>query len=53
LIWVLGHRVIQGNENADQLARLGSEHPFIGPEPASDISVGIAKRVARDWTSRE
>jgi hypothetical protein len=50
---MLSHRVIQGNETADQLARLGSELPFIGPEPSSDMSVGIAKRVARDWTSRE
>jgi hypothetical protein len=33
---------IVGNEMADQLARTGSEHPFIRPEPAC----------GRDWTDR-
>jgi ribonuclease HI len=33
LIWVLGQRVIEGNEAADQLARLGYEHHFKEPEP--------------------
>jgi hypothetical protein len=37
---------------ADQLARLGSEHQFIGPEPACGITVGFAKKVVRVWTNR-
>jgi hypothetical protein len=37
---------------ADQLARTGSEHPFTDPEPASGISVGVAKKVVRDWMDR-
>jgi hypothetical protein len=41
---------IQGNETANQLARLGSERPFAGPEPACNILVGIAKKAVRDWT---
>jgi hypothetical protein len=50
---VPGHEGIVGNETADQLARTGSEHPFIGPEPAYGISVGVAKKAVRDWTSRK
>jgi hypothetical protein len=30
--------------------RLESECPFVGPEPACDISAGIAKKAVRDWT---
>jgi hypothetical protein len=37
---------------ADQLARTGSEHPFIGPEPACGISTGVAKKAVMDRTNR-
>jgi hypothetical protein len=41
-----------GNEMADQRARQGSSHPFIGPEPALGISAKIAREVIRGWTKR-
>jgi hypothetical protein len=31
---------------------MGSEHPFMEPEPACGISTGVAKKAARDWTNR-
>jgi hypothetical protein len=34
------------------VARTVSEHPFIGPEPACGISVGVATKAFRDWTNR-
>jgi ribonuclease HI len=52
LLWVPCHEDIAGSETADLLARIGSEHPFTGPEPARGISNGVAKRAARDWMNR-
>jgi ribonuclease HI len=51
LAWVTGHEGIAGNETADQLAKTGSEYPFIGPEPACGISMGVAKKAIRDRTT--
>jgi hypothetical protein len=42
-----------GNDIADELARQGSSHPLIGPEPGLDISAKVAKEVIMDWTSRK
>jgi hypothetical protein len=36
----------------DNVAKTGSEHLFIGTEPACGISVGVAKKVVREWTNR-
>jgi hypothetical protein len=52
LIWVPGHESVDGNETANQLARTGSENPFIGPEPACGMSIGAAKKAVRYWTNR-
>jgi hypothetical protein len=49
---VPSHEGIFGNEMADQLARTGSEYPFVGPESTCGISVGVAKKAVRDWTDR-
>jgi len=34
---------IDGNEIADELARQGSLHPLIGPEPALGIAAEVAE----------
>jgi hypothetical protein len=49
---VPGNEGIAGIETADQLARTGSVHPFIGPEPACGISVEVTKKAIRDWTNK-
>jgi len=33
LLWVPGHVEVEGNEQADTLARKGTSTPLIGPEP--------------------
>ncbi len=43
LIWVPGHANEQGNENADELAREGSEMDFEGPEPALPLTLSRVK----------
>jgi hypothetical protein len=43
LTCVRDHRDIEGNKTADQLARLGSECLFVGPEPACDISAVVCQ----------
>jgi hypothetical protein len=53
LVWVPEHMGIDGNEIADLLARQGSSHPFIGPEPALGISAKAAREVIKYWTSRK
>jgi hypothetical protein len=44
LIWVPGHEGIVGNEMADHLAKTGSEHSLIGPEPACGISIELPRK---------
>jgi ribonuclease HI len=53
VILVPGHEGIESNETADQLAKLGSECPLIGPEPACGISTWTAKKAVWDWTNRD
>jgi hypothetical protein len=52
LIWVPHHEETDGNEMADQFSKLGSQCPFIGPEAACDISMGVVKKAVMQWTIR-
>jgi hypothetical protein len=40
------------NWNGRSVAKLGSERPFIGPEPACGIAMEVAKKAVGDWTIR-
>src|SRR6202012_1647205 len=52
LTWVPGHSGVQGNEEADELARNGSSSSFIGPEPAIGRYPGLIKSLVKDRTNR-
>jgi ribonuclease HI len=46
LVWIPGHSGIQGNIEADRLARIGSSNTFVGPEPC----LGIDRKHFRERT---
>jgi ribonuclease HI len=51
LVWVPGRIGINGHEITDKLARHGSSHSLIEPEPVLGASTKVARGVIRDWTS--
>lgn len=52
LAWVPGHHGIEGNEQADQLAREASSLPLIG-EPKTGISFRVVRLKLRQWTMQK
>jgi hypothetical protein len=53
LFWVPGHSVIRGNKIADELAREGSVHHFVGPEPALGVSRQSIKKKIQCWLDKQ
>jgi len=53
LMWIPGHSDFTGNAKADELAKLGSEAAYIGPEPALGMAHGEAKKSITEWCYQE
>lgn len=51
--WVPGHAGIDGNEKADELARLGASTPLNGPEPFIGIPKSTVKNIIKEWVNQE
>ncbi|XP_062715575.1 uncharacterized protein LOC134291616 [Aedes albopictus] len=49
IYWVPGHHGIDGNEKADELARMGSSKPLLEPEPFCGTSPCSIKMELRNW----
>jgi ribonuclease HI len=49
LICVPGHSGVEGNEKADQLAKLGAHEPLLSPEPFCGITKKTARRAIDLW----
>lgn len=48
LVWVPGHSGVEGNEKADEMARIGSASHPCGPEPQIPIPQSLCVRALKD-----
>jgi hypothetical protein len=53
LSWVLGHSAVRGDEIADDVAREGTGHLFVGLEPTLGVSRQDIRKKTKCWMDNQ